>query len=184
MILSDGEIWEALERGEIIIDPFPNDIALKAIQPSSIDLRLHGLLRKQSREQIRGVTVYPPDLNVNDFIQRYTVPEDINGGREFRLEPGNFVIAKTLERITLPLTIAGRVEGKSSLARLGIAVHITAPKIDPGFSNNITLEIFNLGPFTVALRAGMSICVLILERLGRQAKQGYSGQFQTPASND
>ena len=70
------------------------------------------------------------------------------------------------------------VEGKSSLARLGVGVHITAPKIDPGFNNSITLEMYNFGPFTVQLRKGMEICVLILERLGRPAKQGYSGQFQ------
>lgn len=178
MILSDGEIWEALAKGEVEINPFPEIVARSAVQPSSIDLRLHGLLRRQKSTPVRGVEIYPPDLDVTDFINRFTDQEDITLGGELLLGPGDFVIAKTLERIRLPLTIAGRVEGKSSLARLGIAVHITAPKIDPDFNNNITLEIFNLGPFTVKLRQGMNICVLILERLGRPAQKGYAGQFQ------
>ena len=182
MVLSDGEIWEALATGEVEIDPFSEGVARNAIQPSSIDLRLHGLLRRQSSAPVRGIEIYPPDLDVTDFINRFTDPEDITTGGEFLLRPGNFVIGKTLERVRLPLGIAGRVEGKSSLARLGVAVHITAPKIDPEFNNNITLEIFNLGPFTVKLKQGMNVCVLILERLGRPAQRGYGGQFQGTTS--
>ena len=79
----------------------------------------------------------------------------------------------------IPLDLAARVEGKSSLARFGLMVHITAPKIDPGYSGRITLEMFNLGPFPLKLTNGMYICSLTFERLGRPARQGYSGRFQT-----
>jgi dCTP deaminase len=176
MVLSDGEIWAALESGEIEIDP-PPDPTGRSIQPSSIDLNLDGRLRIQKGEPLTGVSLYPPALNITEFLNLYTDPCDIDE-HLYEMQPGRFVIAKTLEHIRLPLGIAARVEGKSSLARLGVAVHITAPKIDPGYDNNITLEMYNFGPFTVQLKKGMPICVLILERLGQAAKQGYSGRFQ------
>ena len=78
----------------------------------------------------------------------------------------------------MPLDLSGRVEGRSRLARLGVGVHITAPKIDPGFRNRITLEMYNLGPWTIELTGGMTICTLLLERLSRPAQSGYDGMFQ------
>ena len=80
--------------------------------------------------------------------------------------------------VGLPLDLAGRVEGRSRLARLGLGVHVTAPKIDPGFRNRITLEMFNLGPWTIGLTANMRICSLVVEQLGRPAQGGYQGVFQ------
>jgi dCTP deaminase len=93
------------------------------------------------------------------------------------MERGAFVLATTFERIRLPNHLAARVEGKSSLARLGISVHFTAPKIDPGWQGPITLELYNLGAFVVELKPKMEICALIIERLGKPARQGYTGRF-------
>ncbi len=110
------------------------------------------------------------------MLRGYSEERDISDGWEFR--PGRFAIGQTLETIRLPWHLSGRVEGRSRLARLGIGVHITAPKIDPGFDNRITLEIFNLGPWRIRLKAGMTICTLLVERLSELATQGYSGMFQ------
>ena len=174
MLLSDGEIRESLSTGELIIEPV-ND---NNIQHACVDLRLSETLRVQSRRPISGVSIDPEMLEVMPFLIANTTEEDLSGGRIWKLEPGAFVIGQTLERVGLPLHLAGRVEGRSRLARLGVGVHITAPKIDPGFHNRITLEIFNLGPWAIELKAGMRICTLIVERLGRAAQAGYGGVFQ------
>ena len=113
---------------------------------------------------------------MSDHLQRYTELVDISNGWDFK--PNSFIIGETVEVIGLPLDLAGRIEGRSRLARLGVGVHITAPKIDPGFHNTITLEIYNLGPWTLRLNAGMRICSLLVERLGKPAEQGYAGMFQ------
>lgn len=176
MVLSDGEIWDALESAEIEIEPL---YQLDAVKPSSVDLRLADNLQVQRDRPVGGMALYPPDLDITDFLERFTEPCDISA-HPHEMKPHQFVIGTTLERIRLPLHIAARVEGKSSLARLGVGVHITAPKIDPGYNNTITLEMFNFGPFNVQLRGGMEICTLILEHLGRPANQGYSGRFQGP----
>ena len=114
-----------------------------------------------------------------DHLTRYCESVDISSGAAFEIKRNAFVIAKTLERVEIPLDLAARVEGKSTLARFGLTVHITAPKIDPGFKGNITLEMFNLGPFSLKLTSGMRICGLTFERLGKSANQGYTGRFQT-----
>ena len=113
------------------------------------------------------------------LLQNYTEDVDISASRPpLELTPRQFVLGMTAETVGLPFDLAGRVEGRSRLARLGVGVHITAPKIDPGFRNRITLEIFNLGPWTIELTAGMQICTLLVERLGRPAESGYAGIFQ------
>lgn len=174
MLLSDGEIRESLAAGDLIIEPL-NDAN---IQYASVDLRLHEILHVQSREPVAGVSIDPELLQIRPFIQANTTEVDLSGERIWKLEPGGFVIGETLETVGFPLHLAGRVEGRSRLARLGVGVHITAPKIDPGFRNRITLEIFNLGPWAIELKAGMRICTLIVERLGRAAQAGYAGVFQ------
>lgn len=174
MLLSDGEIRESLESGDLVIDPL-NDAN---IQHASVDLRLHEILRVQSKEPVAGVSIDPEVVQVMPFLIANTTEVDLSGGGVWKLEPGSFVIGETFERVGIPLHLAGRVEGRSRLARLGVGVHITAPKIDPGFRNRITLEIFNLGPWAIELRAGMRICTLIVERLGRAAQAGYGGVFQ------
>jgi dCTP deaminase len=94
---------------------------------------------------------------------------------------GSLVLGKTLERVTLPNHLSGRIEGKSSLARLGLAVHITAPTIQAGFDGPLYLEMFNAGPFTLKLQPKMEIAQLILEHLGLPSQSGYAGRFQSQA---
>ena len=94
----------------------------------------------------------------------------------FKLEPRMLVIGKTHE-IKIPLHLAARIEGKSSLARLGLAVHITAPTVQSGFEGRLFLEMYNAGPFTLELKPRMKIAQLIIEHLGLPAKEGYVGRY-------
>ena len=174
MLLSDGEIREAVESGHLVIEPFSGD----NLQSASIDLRLHPELLVPPSAPVRGLILNPEELNISDHLLRYSDRVDISGVRGWILEPGQLVLGQTLEFVEVPLDLAGRVEGRSRLARLGIGVHITAPKIDPGFHNQITLEIFNAGQWTIELSGGMTICTLLIERLGRPAEEGYHGVFQ------
>ena len=174
-MLSGEEIQEEIQSGNLVIEPVP---AAHSVQPASIDLRLYSEINVAGRETVRGMTLDPETLNIDDHIARYTDKVDISGTRTRRLEPGRFVVAQTLEFVEMPLDLSGRVEGRSRLARLGVGVHITAPKIDPGFRNRITLEMYNLGPWTIGLTGGMTICTLLLERLSRPAQSGYDGMFQ------
>lgn len=176
MLLSDRDIRQAIENGELTIDPLP--VGRDRMQPASIDLRLGPALQLQRGMPITGVVIDPNEVDVTDHLARYTEPVDISGGSLLDFGPGMFAIGQTLERVTLATALAGRVEGRSRLARLGIGVHITAPKIDPGFSNNITLEMFNIGPSTIRLQSGMVICTLLVERLSSPAEAGYNGIFQ------
>ncbi len=158
----------------MLIDPF----SAKNLQAASIDLRLYPELLVQPSTPVQGMTLDPEELNISNHLFNYSDREDISGSRKWRFAPGKFVIGKTLEIIGLPYDLAGRVEGRSRLARLGIGVHITAPKIDPGFRNRITLEIYNIGQWTVELSDGMTICTLLIERLGKPTTEGYAGLFQ------
>lgn len=177
MLLSDGEIWESLNAGHIIIDPYPDDS--DSVQASSVDLHLDGDLLIHRDVPVEGITIDPTTVDVMDHLRSYCRSVDISNGPPFEIRSNSFVIAQTLERVELPLDLAARVEGRSSLARFGLTVHVTAPKIDPGFNGNITLEMFNLGPFSLKLSYGMRICSLTFERLGRPANRGYRGRFQT-----
>ena len=174
MLLSGEEIREAVADGELVIEPFDND----SVQPACIDLKLYSLIRVQSNEPIKGIVLDPDTLNVQELLGRYSEEMDISENRSYEFGPGEFVIGETEEFVGLPNDLAGRVEGRSRLARLGIGVHITAPKIDPGFRSRITLEIYNLGPWTIRLKSGMTICTLLVERLSRPAEHGYAGMFQ------
>ena len=178
MLMSDGEIRLAIANGELTIDPplLPRDGRL---QPASIDLTLDAeIWRPKDSVNRNAITVNLAELDVNAYLEESTDQIDIakQGGLEFG--PGDFVIGKTAEWVRLSERLSGRIEGRSRLARLGIGVHITAPKIDPGFHNHITLEIFNLGKTRVRLTSGMTICTLLVERLGHPAGESYRGIFQ------
>ncbi len=175
MLLSNIEILESLRSGAVLIDPSPE--GSDRIQPASVDLRLGSGLWLHRREPVRGVSLDPTEVEITDHIRSYCDRVDI-AANPYEIQPNGFVLGETLERVEIPLSLAARVEGKSSLARLGMMVHITAPKIDPGFRGNITLEMFNLGPFPLKLSYGMDICSLMLERLGQPADVGYAGRFQ------
>ncbi len=173
MPLSDTEIWAELTTGRLVIDPPPT---AERVGSSSIDLLLHSdiLVLRPSP----GVIVDPSKkLEIMRILRRHGDPKDLAIG-PYPFERGEFVIARTLERVRLPNHLAARIEGKSSLARLGLSVHQTAPTVLAGFEGTLTLEMHNIGPFGVMLSAGMPIAQLIIEHLGLPATKGYQGQFQ------
>ncbi len=155
MLLSGAEIREAVQSGSLVIDSV--DFSSGVLQPASVDLTLDSILKIQSADPITGIKVQPETVDLQGLLDTYTesvAPKDppISGRQSWELKPQQFVIGRTAETVGLPFDLAGRVEGRSRLARLGVGVHITAPKIDPGFTNRITLEIFNLGHGSVDRR--------------------------------
>lgn len=181
MLLSDREIQLVIRSGDFFIDPLPSDDS-EQWQAASIDLKLDSTIWVQKDNTNRNVTIANvEDLDIDKYLEEYTTKVNIaetTGG--FILAPGNFIIGKTLETVGLSNNLSGRVEGRSRLARLGVGVHVTASKIDPGFSNQITLEIFHVGKTKVLIPVRMTICTLLIERLGYPADQVYHGMFQGP----
>lgn len=169
--------------GQIKIDPSPKE---EAFSSTTVDLTL-GATAVSFKEPKKGLkTVIDPTeegYQFQEIIAEITNKEAIPD-EGYPLQPRGFVLMWTNEFISLPLQsrIAARVEGKSSLARLGVGVHVTAPTIQAGFSGLIQLEVFNHGPLPVLLKRGMKICQLVFEQtLGVPAK-GYSGQFLNQVS--
>jgi len=176
VILSDAAILDALRDGRLRIDPPPAAPAPGgnpgAFDPTSVNLRLGQLLRIPAAGV--SITFDPAAGRVGPTLERLYDPYEIPP-EGFVLDPGRFILGMTMERIALPLPselpagvaergcLAGRVEGKSSLARMGLLIHFTAPTIHAGFEGTIALEMMNLGPAGIRLRAGMPICQLILE---------------------
>ena len=146
MVLSDGAIRRAIDEGRIRLDPF--DPAL--VQPASIDVRCDRRFRvfRNSRYGFIDVKVPMPDLT--ELVE---TPDD----EAFILHPGEFVLGSTLERLTLGVDIVARLEGKSSLGRLGLQVHSTAGFVDPGFDGHVTLELSNVANLPITLYPGMKI---------------------------
>ena len=177
MLLSDLEIKEALKNGELAITPEPPD-GSPLWQPASVDLRLASTVSKFKVDpNAPATTLNLALLDVTAYIRENTENADVSTS-PFVLHPGDFVLASTLEWVYLSNSLSGRVEGRSRLARMGLAVHVTAPKIDPGFDNYITLEMFHVGKRLVSIEYGMPICTLLIERMGQRASQGYEGEFQ------
>lgn len=147
MILSKPEIKRRLDSPGLKIDPVPSD---SRIGPVSINLRLG---RKFTSFKEGGLPPHIPHIRVRpslfDSADLWT-HEEVD---TFDIQPREFVLAQTLERVVMPNDLMGLVEGRSSWARVGLSVHLTAPKIDPGFDGTITLEIANMGPVTVQLVA-------------------------------
>jgi dCTP deaminase len=148
VILSDRTIREQLAAGRIVIDPLDESL----IQPSSIDVRISNLFRV-FRNHTRGVIDVKQDMV--DLTELVEIPVD--GDEPFILHPGEFVLGSTLERIGVPDDLVGRVEGKSSLGRLGLLIHSTAGFIDAGFDGHITLELANVASLPITLYPGMKI---------------------------
>ena len=162
MLLSDRDIAREIAAGRVVVEPF--DKAM--IQPSSVDVRLDRFFRvfENHRYEVIDPSVEQPDLTREVAVS----PDDF-----FILHPGEFVLASTYEVITLPDDIAGRLEGKSSLGRLGLLTHSTAGFIDPGFSGHITLELSNVANLPVKLYPGMKIGQLCLIKLSSSAEHPY-----------
>jgi dCTP deaminase len=162
VLLSDRDIRAEISAGRLALDPF--DDAL--IQPSSVDVRLDSLFRVFNNTRYTHI----------DPAQRQdelTTLVEAKEGEPFVLHPGEFVLGATLERCSLPDDLAGRLEGKSSLGRLGLLTHSTAGFIDPGFSGHITLELSNVANLPITLWPGMKIGQLCLLRLTSPAENPY-----------
>ena len=167
MLLSDRDIRAQIAEKRVGVEPFSDAM----IQPSSVDVRLDKFFRvfENHKYEVIDPALEQPELT------RQIVAED---GEAFILHPGEFVLASTYEVITLPDDIAGRLEGKSSLGRLGLLTHSTAGFIDPGFSGHITLELSNVANLPVKLYPGMKIGQLCLIKLSSPAEHPYgSAQY-------
>ncbi len=162
MLLSDRDIRSEIQSGRVAVEPF--DEAM--IQPSSVDVRLDKFFRVFENHKY---SVIDPSIEQAE-LTREVIAE---GDEAFILHPGEFVLASTYEVITLPDDIAGRLEGKSSLGRLGLLTHSTAGFIDPGFSGYITLELSNVANLPVKLYPGMKIGQLCLIKLSSPAEHPY-----------
>ncbi|MBR8743148.1 dCTP deaminase [Nocardiopsis sp. MG754419] len=162
MLLSDRDINNQIDAGRVRIDPF--DASL--VQPSSIDVRLDRYFRVFENHKYPHIdpSVEQPDL---------TRLVETDGDEAFILHPGEFVLASTYEVVTLPDDIASRLEGKSSLGRLGLLTHSTAGFIDPGFSGHVTLELSNVATLPIKLYPGMKIGQLCMFRLTSPAERPY-----------
>ena len=154
MILSRPDILHQLENGDLSFEP---EISHDRVKQVSIDLLL-GRRFTTLKEQPSHITAIHMDPSLWDSVDQWEHEE----ADSFLLTPGAFVLAQTLEKVCVPNTLMGLVEGRSSFARIGIAVHVTAPKIDPGFKGHITLEMANFGRATVELRAGRDMPAQLL----------------------
>jgi dCTP deaminase len=162
VLLSDRDIRAELKSGRLGIDPFEDDL----VQPSSVDVRLDNLFRVFNNTRYTHID---PSVRQDDLTTLVEPKE----GEPFVLHPGEFVLGSTLERCTLPDNLAGRLEGKSSLGRLGLLTHSTAGFIDPGFTGHITLELSNVANLPITLWPGMKIGQLCLFRLSSAAEHPY-----------
>jgi len=160
-ILSDRSIKQQIELGRVSIDPYEE----VHVQPASIDLRLDNAFLVLNPHKIAVIRPFEEQ----DLMRFHQLEE----GESFYLTPGQFVLGATFECLTLPDNIVGRVEGKSSLGRLGLEVHSTAGFIDPGFSGHITLELSNNFPLPIELIYGMKIGQIAFEWLDQSAEHPY-----------
>ena len=165
MLLSDRDILAEIKAGLVACEPFHEAM----IQPSSVDVRLDKYFRVFENHKY---SVIDPSIEQSE-LTREVIAE---GDEAFILHPGEFVLASTYEVITLPDDIAGRLEGKSSLGRLGLLTHSTAGFIDPGFSGHITLELSNVANLPVKLFPGMKIGQLCLIKLSSPAEHPYGSE--------
>ena len=164
MILSDRTLREQLAAGRIVIEPLDESL----IQPSSIDVRISNLFRV-FRNHTQGVIDVKQDMeNLTELIE---IPAESD--QPFMLHPGEFVLGSTLERIGVPDDLVGRVEGKSSLGRLGLLIHSTAGFIDAGFDGHITLELANVASLPITLYPGMKIGQVSFMTMTTPADQPY-----------
>ena len=165
MVLSDRTIREQLAEGRIVIDPLdPSDV-----QPASVDLHLDRklLVFRNSRRAL---------IDVREDLDGLTEIEEIPDVQPFILHPGEFILASTLEYIALPDDLVARLEGKSSLGRIGLLIHSTAGYVDPGWKGHLTLELSNVASLPVTLYYGMKIGQISFLRLTTPAENLYGSK--------
>ncbi len=161
MILSDKDIREHLKSGKIKIEGIDDD----RIQAAWIDLSLGNEFR------VFKITSQPyiDVKNVEDHTEKITIDDD----KPFIIHPGEFLLGAVKERISIPDDIAAYVDGRSSLGRIGLVVHVTSGYIDPGFSGKLVLEMTNVGKMPIALHTGMKICKLVFFKLSSKSERPY-----------
>ena len=165
MLLSDGDIRTELESGRVGLEP----LDLSMVQPSSIDVRLDRFFRLFDNHKYQHID---PSLDQPDLTRLV----EVEAHEPFVLHPGEFVLGATYEVVSLPDDVAARLEGKSSLGRLGLLTHSTAGFIDPGFSGHVTLELSNVATLPITLWPGMKIGQLCFFRLSSPAEHPYGSQ--------
>ena len=172
MRLSDGDILERLNQNSIQLEPRPNDNAIAGI---SVDLRLDHRFRVFSNNSVTHLDLSGDRNQLERDIDR-TMSKEIalNDNESFFIHPGELVLGATLESVTIPDDLVGWLDGRSSLARLGLMVHVTAGRIDPGWQGQVVLEFYNNGKLPLALKPGMVICALSFETLSRPAIRPYN----------
>ncbi|GGF45625.1 dCTP deaminase [Marmoricola endophyticus] len=165
MLLSDRDILAEADSGRVVLDPWDPGM----VQPSSVDVRLDRFFRVFDNHRFAFID----PAEEQEELTRKVEPE---GQEPFILHPGEFVLGSTYEVVTLPDDVAARLEGKSSLGRLGLLTHSTAGFIDPGFSGHVTLELANVANLPIKLWPGMKIGQLCFFRLSSAAEHPYGSQ--------
>ncbi|WP_410608706.1 dCTP deaminase [Amycolatopsis sp. lyj-109] len=162
MLLSDRDLRKEIESGGLGLEPF----APAMVQPSSVDVRLDRFFRVFNNSKYTHIDPQLQQDELTSLVEK-------EGDEPFVLHPGEFVLGSTFELVTLADDLAGRLEGKSSLGRLGLLTHSTAGFIDPGFSGHITLELSNVANLPITLWPGMKIGQLCIFRLSSSAEHPY-----------
>jgi len=172
MRLCDRDIEAFLDEGRLLVEPRPPQSRINGV---SVDLRLGNRFHVFNDHAAPYIDLSGPREAVEEAIRRIMGKEiEIEPGEAFFLHPGELALAVTAESITLPDDIVGWLDGRSSLARLGLMVHVTAHRIDPGWSGAIVLECYNSGKLPLALRPGMTICAMNFETLSGPAARPYN----------
>ncbi|MBQ1444901.1 dCTP deaminase [Arthrobacter russicus] len=167
MLISDRDIRAQIDAGRIVLDPFEPAM----VQPSSVDVRIDKLFRLFDNHKYAHID---PAEEQPELTRLVEVADD----EPFILHPGEFVLGSTYETVTLPDDVAARLEGKSSLGRLGLLTHSTAGFIDPGFSGHVTLELSNMATLPIKLWPGSKIGQLCFFQLSSPAEHPYgSGEY-------
>jgi dCTP deaminase len=165
VLLSDRDILGEIDAGRVVLDPLDRTM----IQPSSIDVRLDKFFRVFQNHRY-------PHIDPAEDQSDLTVEVVAEAGEAFIMHPGEFVLGSTYEQVSLPDDVAARLEGKSSLGRLGLLTHATAGFIDPGFTGHVTLELANVATLPIKLYPGMKIGQLCFFRLTSPAEHPYGSQ--------
>jgi len=167
VVLSDRTIARLLEEERIIIEPYDESL----LQPSSVDVRVDRFFRVFHNARYAYIDVKEPQDELTELVE-------IDDERPFILHPGEFVLGSTLERIVLPDDLVARLEGKSSLGRLGLLIHSTAGFIDPGWDGHVTLELSNVANLPITIYHGMKIGQISFVQLSEPAEKPYgSGEL-------
>lgn len=161
-VLSDRDIRAAIEAGQIVVRPYePRDL-----QPSSVDLHLDRRFRVFHNNRYAFIDVRAPQPDLTELV---TVDDE----QPFILHPGEFVLGQTLEWVELPVDLVARLEGRSSLGRIGLLIHSTAGYVDPGWKGNLTLELSNVANLPIALYFGMKIGQITFEKMSSPVDRPY-----------